>query len=97
MEDRKILVEVTKEELELLQNGFKEPKNEEDEQPANLIKRLLNKLDSIPSTTKEMGFDVVTREETQIKYYEFSNFKIIVYLVHQEQYGCKPRIVIEYK
>ena len=50
MEDRKILVEVTKEELELIQNGFKKEEDYrtlESEQPANLIQRLLNKLDTL--------------------------------------------------
>lgn len=95
MEDRKILVEVTKEELELLQNGFKEPKNEEDEQPAHLIHRLLNKLDGLKPTKESNcnNIGLMGTEKTTIKSYDYSNFEITIF----QNERCKPRIQIVYK
>ena len=93
MEDRKILVEVTKEELELLQNGFKEPKNEEDEQPAHLIQRLLDKLDSLLPTYKSLNYNPIILEHEAKKLYEYSNFEITI--IQSERH--KPKIEIVFK
>ena len=93
MEDRKILVEVTKEELELLQNGFYKEPQEKDEQPANLIQRLLNKLYIIQPTKEDKCNSINMMGEAEpmtIATYEYSNCEIRV--IQKER--CKPKIEI---